>query len=72
MYFLIPTLNTQEVLMIVLNKIQLCDEPGAAAWTKDKLDPWVLSGRDFDKRQWENLRVYEQYNVPDPYEINLN
>ncbi|GBB85370.1 hypothetical protein RclHR1_11920001 [Rhizophagus clarus] len=52
MYFLIPTLNTQEVLMIVLNKIQLCDEPGAAAWTKDKLDPWVLSVRTIqaDKR----------------------
>uniref|UniRef100_U9TS64 Uncharacterized protein n=1 Tax=Rhizophagus irregularis (strain DAOM 181602 / DAOM 197198 / MUCL 43194) TaxID=747089 RepID=U9TS64_RHIID len=24
-------------------------------------------GRDFDKRQWENVRVYEQYNVPDSY-----
>ncbi|PKK62921.1 hypothetical protein RhiirC2_717347 [Rhizophagus irregularis] len=27
----------------------------------------VCRGRDFDKRQWENVRVYEQYNVPDSY-----
>ncbi|CAB4462507.1 unnamed protein product [Rhizophagus irregularis] len=25
-------------------------------------------GHDFDKRQWENVCVYEQYNVPDSYQ----
>lgn len=42
--YLIPTLNTQEKVLEVLNKIQSCNEPGAAAWAKDKLVPWVLSG----------------------------
>ena len=28
--YLIPTLNTQEEVLSVLNTIELCDEPGAA------------------------------------------
>jgi hypothetical protein len=28
--YLIPTLDTQEEVLTILNKIQLCDEPGAA------------------------------------------
>jgi len=28
--YLIPTLNTQENILEVLNKIQSCNEPGAA------------------------------------------
>ena len=32
--YLIPTLNTQEEVLTVLNKIQLCDEPGAAGNNK--------------------------------------
>ncbi|GBC01890.1 hypothetical protein RclHR1_04370011 [Rhizophagus clarus] len=27
----------------------------------------IFRGRDFDKRQWENVCVFEQYNVPDSY-----
>ncbi|CAB4426822.1 unnamed protein product [Rhizophagus irregularis] len=42
--YLIPTLNIQEDILEVLNKIQFCNKPGAAAWVKDKLVPWVLSG----------------------------
>lgn len=34
--YLIPTLNTQEEVLTVLNKIQLCDEPGAAGNIKKK------------------------------------
>jgi hypothetical protein len=30
-----------------------------------------LRGRDFDKRQWESVHVYEQYNVPDSYRDKL-
>ncbi|PKK64475.1 hypothetical protein RhiirC2_787435 [Rhizophagus irregularis] len=40
--YLIPTLNTQEEVLTVFNKIQLCDEPGWT-WAKDKLVLWVLS-----------------------------
>ncbi|CAB4408770.1 unnamed protein product [Rhizophagus irregularis] len=135
--YLIPILDTKEEVLTVIDKIQNCDESGAAAWAKDKLTPWVLSGissaftkmnrivwnktpnntnagesahaninqdgqnlsilagvirqvsfanfsvkiyihnvylkflylrgRDFDKRQWESIYVYEQYNVPDSY-----
>jgi len=28
--YLIPTLNIQEEVLEILNKIQFCDEPGAA------------------------------------------
>jgi hypothetical protein len=28
--YLIPTLNTQEEVLEILNKIRSCDEPGAA------------------------------------------
>ncbi|GBC04020.1 hypothetical protein RclHR1_05480003 [Rhizophagus clarus] len=112
--YLIPTLDTKDDVLAVIDKIQNCGESEAAAWAKDKLTPWVLSGissaftkmdrtiwnktpnntnvgesahenvnRDgrnlsilagvirqracFDKRQWESVNVYEQYNVPDSY-----
>ncbi|RIA98485.1 hypothetical protein C1645_731699 [Glomus cerebriforme] len=41
---LVPTLNTQEEVLEILNKICNSNEPETIAWVKDKLIPWVLSG----------------------------
>ncbi|PKK55592.1 hypothetical protein RhiirC2_753917 [Rhizophagus irregularis] len=42
--YLVPTLDTQEEVLIVLDKIQSSGELGAEAWVKDKRVSWVLSG----------------------------
>ncbi|GES87838.1 hypothetical protein GLOIN_2v1763409 [Rhizophagus clarus] len=42
--YLIPTLDTKDDVLAVIDKIQNCGESEAAAWAKDKLTPWVLSG----------------------------
>ncbi|CAB5386575.1 unnamed protein product [Rhizophagus irregularis] len=54
--YLVPTLDTQEEVLIVLDKIQSSGKLGAEAWVKDKCVSW-----------WESGNVYEKYNIPDSY-----
>ncbi|UZO06814.1 uncharacterized protein OCT59_027121 [Rhizophagus irregularis] len=42
--YLVPTLDAQKEVLIVLDKIQSSGELGAEAWVKDKRVSWVLSG----------------------------
>ncbi|CAB5375024.1 unnamed protein product [Rhizophagus irregularis] len=51
--YLIPTLNTQEEVLTVFNKIQLCDEPGwsSSLGKRQTCSMGIYRGRDFDKRQ---------------------
>ncbi|GBC27218.1 hypothetical protein GLOIN_2v1763409 [Rhizophagus irregularis DAOM 181602=DAOM 197198] len=73
--YLIPSLNTQEEVLEVLNKIESCEEPGTAAWVNDKRTPWVLSGVSYaftkmDSNIWH--QTPNNTNVGESAHANVN